>query len=91
MQVFRPHLRLVDVDSVSVVAEAAVERPVVVQETLKLQRNFFPFSHSLLTTKPKRGCGSSFLKEQFTPTLIQFLQTLFQHHFLKHLQQREDL
>lgn len=43
------HLRLVDVDPGSMVVEAAVERPVVMEETLEIQRDFFTFGRSFLT------------------------------------------
>lgn len=80
-QLFCPHLRLVDVDSVSVVAEAAVERPVVVQETLKLQRHFFPFSRSFLTTTQNLDV----IPAVHPNIQIQFLQTsVAAEHFSGH-------
>lgn len=48
------YLRRVHVNSVSMVTEAAVQHPVFMEETLEVQRHFFPFccSFLVLTQKP---------------------------------------
>lgn len=38
-----PHLRHVDIDSGPLLVEAAVQRPVVMEKSLKIQRHFFTF------------------------------------------------
>lgn len=45
------HLWLVHVDPVSMMVEAAVEGPVIVEETLKIQRNLFTFGRGFLKTE----------------------------------------